>query len=46
MEDVYAISGSRTFAITFDGDTLGLTLEEFGNFHTFLQLVETFEVKR
>jgi hypothetical protein len=46
MEEVYVISGSRTFAITFDGDKPGFTLEKFGNYHTFLQMVETFEVKR
>lgn len=46
MEEVYVVSDSRTFAITFDGDSPGLPVDEFGNYHTFLQMVETFKVKR
>jgi hypothetical protein len=46
MEEVYVVSGSRTFSITFDGEKPGLPLEEFGNHHTFLQMLETFKVKR
>lgn len=46
MEAVYVVSGSRTFAIKFAGDKPGLSLEKFGNYHTFLQMVGTFKVKR
>ena len=46
MEQVYVVSSSRTFAITFDGDNPGHSLEEFGNYHIFLQMVESFKVKR
>jgi len=45
MEEVYVISGSRTFQISFDGNQPGLSIDKFRNYHTFLQMVETFRVK-
>jgi hypothetical protein len=45
MESVYVVSGSRTFAIDFNGEKPGLSLEQFGNYNTFLQMVKSFEVK-
>jgi hypothetical protein len=45
MEEVYVVSGSRTFQISFDGNQPGLSLEKFRNYHTFLQMVETFRAK-
>ena len=46
MEEVYVVSDSRTFEIHFDGDKPGLSLQELGNYHTFLQMLKTFRVKR
>jgi hypothetical protein len=45
MESVYVVSGSRTFAINFSGEKPGLSLEQFGNYDTFLQMVKSFGVK-
>ena len=46
MEEVYVVSDSRTFAITFNGDSPGRSLEEFGNYRTFLQMIDSFKVRR
>ncbi len=46
MEDVYVVSGSRTFEISFGGAKPGAALETLGNYQTFLQMVDTFKVKR
>jgi hypothetical protein len=46
MESVYVLSGSQTFAITFSGEEPGLSLEKFGNYNTFLQMVKSFRAKR
>lgn len=45
MEEVYVVTDSRTFAITFDVDNPGHILEEFGNYNIFLQMVEGFKAK-
>ena len=45
MESVYVVSGTRTFAIEFGGEKPGLSLEKFGNYGTFLQMVRSFGVK-
>jgi hypothetical protein len=45
MESVYVVSGSRTFAIEFSGEKPGVSLEQFGNYNTFLQMVKSFRVK-
>jgi|SRR5580658_961 hypothetical protein len=45
VETVYLVSGSQTFAIEFGGDRPGLPLEKVGNYHTFLQMVDSFAVR-
>ena len=45
MESVYVVSGSRTFAIEFSGEKPGLSLEKFGDYGIFLQMVKSFAVK-
>jgi hypothetical protein len=46
MEEVYVVCDSRTFAIKFDADSSGLSLEQFKGYHTFLEMVGSFKVKR
>jgi hypothetical protein len=45
MESVYVVSGTRTFEIQFDGEKPGISLEKFGNYSIFLQMVKSFRVK-
>ena len=45
MESVYVVSGTRTFGIQFDGEKPGISLEKFGNYSIFLQMVKSFRVK-
>lgn len=44
-EDVYVVSGSRTFSISFDGERPGVALERHENYPIYLEMVESFKVK-
>jgi hypothetical protein len=46
MEDMYVVSGSRTFEISFGGAKPAVALEKLENYQIFLQMVDTFKVKR
>ncbi len=44
-ESVYVVSGFQTLEISFSGEKPGLSLDEFGNYETFLRMVKSFRVK-
>jgi hypothetical protein len=46
MEDVYVVSDSQTFSISFGGDKPGIALAEYGNYPIYLEMVGSFKVKR
>ena len=46
IEEVFVISGSQTFAVSFDGDKPGFALEAYGNYAIYVRMLETFKVKR
>ena len=47
MEDVYVISGSKTFSISFSADpsSPGTPIDKLRNYATYLKMVESFHVK-
>lgn len=45
MDDVYVISGRRTFSIAFSGGRDGVAVEKFGNYPVFCRMVESFTIK-
>jgi hypothetical protein len=47
MQEVYVVSGSSTFSITFNGSKPGaVTLENFDSYPIYLQMVGTFKISR
>lgn len=46
MEHMYVISDSQTFSIEFSGEKPGLVLDKYENYPIYLEMVETFKVKR
>lgn len=46
MEHVYIVSDPQTFSISFGGEKPGLALEQYGNYPIYLEMLETFRVKR
>lgn len=45
MEEVYVVSGSQTFSISFDGEKPGLAMEQHENYQIYLEMVASFKVK-
>jgi hypothetical protein len=45
MEEIYVLSGSHTFSISFSGDTPGRKLENLRNYPFYAKMVESFKVE-
>jgi hypothetical protein len=47
MQEVYVVSGSSTFSITFNESKPGVVaLENFNNYPIYLQMVGTFKISQ
>lgn len=45
MEEVYVVSGSQTFSISFGGEKPGLAIEQYENYPIYFEMVASFKVK-
>jgi hypothetical protein len=45
VEDVYVVSGLKTFSISFGGQKRGLALQKYGNYPIYVEMVGTFRIK-
>lgn len=46
MEDVYVVSGSQAYSLSFGGEKPGLALEKYEHYSTYIEMVGSFRVKR
>jgi hypothetical protein len=44
MEEVYVVSGSKTFSIQFSGDASNTSLKRLANYSVFNKMVDSFRV--